>query len=81
MKIYFKKGKKSYGIRLPLSTIKLIPAGMINHIVISKNDDDRIIPRVDFKELKRAVYLLKKYKGLNIVEVKNNKGEEVIVQI
>lgn len=81
MNIYIKKGKKSYGIKLPLSTVKLIPAGVINRIMINRHDDDRIIPRVDFKELKRALYMLKEYKGLNIVEVKNNKGEEVIVQI
>jgi hypothetical protein len=81
MKIYIKKGKKSYGIRLPLSTVKLIPTGMMNHIVIKKHDDDLMIPEIDFKELKKAVYLLKEYRGLNIVEVKNNKGEEVIVQI
>jgi hypothetical protein len=81
MKIYIKKGKKSYGIKFPLRAVKLIPAGMMNHIVINKHGDDRMIPRIDFKQLKRAVYLLKEYKGLNIVEVKNNKGEEVIVQI
>jgi hypothetical protein len=81
MKIYIKKGKKSYGIRLPLSAIKLIPGGMMNHIVIKKHDDNMLIPGIDFKELKKAVYLLKEYKGLTIVEVKNGKGEKVIIKI
>lgn len=81
MKIYTKKGKKSYGIRLPLGAVKLIPGGVMNHIVIKKHDDNLMIPEIDFKELKKAVYLLKEYKGLNIVEVKNGKGEEVIIKI
>ena len=81
MKICIKKGKKSYGIRLPLSAVKLIPGGMMNHIVIKKHNDNLMIPEIDFKELKKAVYLLKGYKGLNIVEVKNGKGEEVIIKI
>lgn len=78
MKIYIKKGKKSYGIRLPLSAVKLIPAGMMNHAACRTESP---AADVDFKALKKAIHLLKEYKGLNIVEVKNNKGEEVIVQI
>jgi len=78
MKIYIKKGKKSYGIRLPLSAVKLLPAGMMNHAVCRTESP---AAGVDFKELKKAIHLLKEYKGMNIVEVKNNKGEEVIIQI
>jgi len=78
MKIYIKKGKKSYGIRLPLSAVKLIPAGMMNHAVCRTESP---AADIDFKKLKKAIHILKGYKGLNIVEVKNGKGEEVIVQI
>ena len=74
MKICIKKGKKSYGIRLPLSAVKLIPGGVMNHIVIKNHDDNLMIPEINFKKLKE-------YKGLNIVEVKNGKGEEVIIKI
>jgi len=81
MKIYFKKGKKTFGIRLPLGAVKLIPAGLINHAVSINHDDDSAAPEIDFTELKKAVHLLKEYKGLNIVEVMNRKGEGVIVQI
>jgi len=78
MKIYIKKGKKSYGIRLPLSAVKLIPAGVINHAACRTESP---AADVDFKKLKKAIHLLKEYKGLNVIEVKNDKGEEVIVQI
>jgi hypothetical protein len=81
MKIFIKKGRKSYGIIIPLGAVKLIPAWIINHAVSGNHCERFHAAEIDFKEIKKAVHLLKEYKGLNIIEVKSFEGEEVIVQI
>jgi hypothetical protein len=81
MKILFKKGKKSYGIKIPLGAVKLIPSGIINHAVSSNRDNDSSVPEIDFKQLKNAVHLLKEYKGLKIIEVTDSNGEGVEIVI
>jgi hypothetical protein len=81
MKIFIKKGNKSFGIRIPLGAIKLIPAGMVNHAISAHRDYDSPAPEIDFKELKKAIHLLKEYKGLKVIEVHSPGGEglEVII--
>jgi len=41
-------------------------------------EDQRIyVENIDFRELKKAMSLLKNYKGLNLVDVKTKDGTEV----
>ena len=81
MKIYFKRGKKSFGIRIPLGAIKLIPAGVVNHAISKHRDDDSPAPEIDFRQMKKAIHLLKEYKGLKVIEIQSSGGEglEVII--
>jgi hypothetical protein len=45
-------------------------------------EDQRIyVENIDFRELKKAMSLLKDYKGLNLVDVKTKDGTEVRIII
>ncbi len=81
MKILIKRGKKSFGIRIPLGAINLIPAGVVNHTISKHRDDDSPVPEIDFKQLKKAIHLLKEYKGLKVIEVQSSSGDGVDVVI
>lgn len=81
MKIYISKGKKTFCIRFPLGMLRLIPAGLINHVVSRNHHVESTVGEINFAQLKKAVHLLKEYRGMNIIEVVNSKGEEVVVRI
>ena len=81
MRVYVRKGEKSFSIRLPLGVVKIIPAWLMNQVVSKYYNCESRAGEIDFAELKKAMRLLKQYKGMNIIEVKNSRGEEVVVRI
>lgn len=86
MKIYFKtENGRRYFIPAPIWLIKagLSTGGFGVRIAKKHIPEDQIsyIENIDFGELKKAVDVLKKYKGLNMVDVKTKDGTEVRIII
>jgi len=77
-------GGKRIRIIFPISfiafVIKFIPKFVFRYIP----KDDHTVPNIEeinFNELSRAFYQLRKYKGLKLVEVKSRDGTKVTIQI
>ena len=86
MRIYLKiEGGRRYFIPAPIWLIKagLNMGGLGIRIAKKHIPEDQIayVESIDFRELKKAVDLLKKYKGLNMVDVKAKNGTEVKIII
>jgi hypothetical protein len=82
MKIKITDKKRSFSIRIPFWIVELIPAGLINFGIRHADEDVREMFRnTDFSELKKSLYMLKDYKGTNIVEVRGGNGTEVVITV
>ncbi len=83
MKISFKHKDTSFSLPLPIWLVNIIPSGLIN-IAIKHNTEpgsDGIPVDIDFHAIKKSLVVLKNYKGLKILEFKNDNGEEIVVTI
>lgn len=82
MKIYLKieNGKRHF-IPAPMWAVKaaLGMGGLGMRIALRKMPEDRRIymENIDFRKLKKAMNVLKGYKGLNLIDVKTGDGTEV----
>ena len=83
MKIQIGKNGRSFGITIPFGAVKLLPAGFVKYFIARKMDGSAkaFVKSVDIGGLKKAFYELKQYKDLNIVEVKNARGEEFVIRV
>ena len=86
MKIYLKlENGRNYFIPAPIWLVKaaLSMGGFGVRIAKKHIPEDQIfyVENIDFRELKKAVDLLKKYRGLNMVDVKAKDGTEVKIII
>jgi len=86
LKIYLKiENGRRYFIPAPIWLVKagLSMGGVGVRIAKKHIPEDQIsyVESIDFRELKKAVDVLKKYKGLNLVDVKAKDGTEVKIII
>lgn len=86
MKIYLKiENGRRYFIPAPIWLVKaaLSMGGFGIRIAKKHIPEDQIsyVENIDFRELKKAVDVLKKYRGLNMVDVKAKDGTEVKIII
>ncbi len=86
LKIYLKiENGRKYFIPAPIWLVKagLSMGGFGVRIAKKYIPEDQIsyVESIDFGELKKAVDVLKKYKGLNMVDVKAKNGTEVKIII
>lgn len=82
MKIYLKiENGRRYFIPAPIWLVKaaLGMSGFGMQIAKKHGTEEQLMymQNIDFRELKKAVDILKKYKGLNLVDVKTKDGTEV----
>ena len=45
-----------------------------------KSKNESISASIDFDAIKKSIHILSQYKGLNILEIRNNSGDEIIIQ-
>lgn len=82
MRIYFRiENRRRYFIPAPIWLVKaaLGMGGFGMRIAKKHASEEQLIymENIDFRELKKAVNVLKRYKGLNLVDVKTKDGTEV----
>lgn len=80
MKIYLKlENGKRFFIPAPMWLMKAAMGDFAVRIAKRHMPEEQIpyIENIDFRELKKALDVLKKYKGLNMVDVKAKDGTEV----
>jgi hypothetical protein len=83
VRIYIKENKKRIFIPIPLSLLKAV-ISIIQMPLVLRNISEherRYIDAINFKELKKSIDMLKEYKGLKIVEVKDSEGHQVSITI
>jgi hypothetical protein len=82
MKIRIKSKDRTFRFRIPFWVVELIPSGLISFGIRHADDNVRdMLKNADFTELKKSLYDLKEYKGMNIVEVKGKDGSEVVITV
>ena len=83
MKINYKNKDSSFTIPFPLWLVNLIPSGLVNLVIKhSINDKDDVnLKNIDFDAIKSSLKVLKNFKGLKILDIKNIKGEEISINI
>lgn len=85
MRIVVKSKDTNFNIPVPMFFVTTaIKSGKIVGLLDNKNIDDRtkkILNSIDFSLIARNFKDLKKYKGLNLVEVKSKDGNEVYITI
>jgi hypothetical protein len=83
MKISFKNKGTSFSFPLPVWLVNLFPSGPVNAILRhhSEENEERILNNIDFCDIKKSLKLLKNYKGLKILELKNKNGDELTLKI
>ena len=83
MKISFKSKDTSFSLHLPIWLVNLIPNGLI-HVALkhqSVSDQGMLMNTINFDDIKKSLKILKNYKGLNILELRDNKGDEITIKI
>ena len=87
MRIYIINKGTSFSLPLPAWLIKLIPSSVFNAVIKHRSNDDcdkskngMISTNIDFDAIKKSIRILSQYKGLNILEIKNNSGDEIIIK-
>lgn len=84
MKLYIRiSGGRRFFIPIPIGIVKL-GCRFANSSIVRKNipsDSIEYIDCIDFKKLEESFDVLKQYKGLKLVDVRNKDGTEVIIII
>ncbi len=85
MRIVVKSKDTNLNIPIPMFFVTTaIKSGKLVSLLDNKNIDDRtkkILNSIDFSLIARNFKDLKKYKGLNLVEVRSKDGNEVYITI
>ena len=83
MKINFKKQDVSFTMHIPIWLVNFIPSGLVNMAIKHNSNDgsNEIMKSIDFGDIKKSLDVLKEFKGLRILEIKNKSGEEITVNI
>ena len=94
MRIYIINKGTSFSLPLPAWLFDLIPSSVLNAVIKHrsnnnspiyndesvKNNSEMISANIDFDAIKKSIRILSQYKGLNILEIKNNSGDEIIIK-
>ena len=83
MRIYINEGKTRMFIPLPLALLRAA-VSIMQMPIVQRNlsaKDREYIEAVDWAELKKCITMLKDYKGLKVVEVKDSKGTKISITI
>ncbi|ADQ08063.1 conserved hypothetical protein [Caldicellulosiruptor hydrothermalis 108] len=60
--------------------LRVTPKFVLKHI-LKKAQAKIALDDIDLRAISRAIYSLRKYKGLAIVEIKESNGSEVLIKI
>ncbi|BCS82196.1 hypothetical protein [Anaerocellum diazotrophicum] len=78
------RNERKIDINFPLFTVtfllRVTPKFVLKHI-LKKLQAKIALDDIDFRAISRAIYSLRKYKGLAIVEIKESNGSEVLIKI
>lgn len=83
MRIYIKQDKKRMFIPIPFCMLKAALSIVTMPIILKyiPEKERRFMEMIDFKELKKCIGMLKEYKGLKMVEVRDSEGNRVDITI
>lgn len=83
MRVYVKTDGKRFFIPVPLGIVKLGLMFVKTPFIVKHIPEKsrKYMDMIDFNELSKCINVLKKYKGLRLVEVKDKDGTEVTITI
>ena len=82
MKISYKSKDVSFSLPLPVWLVDLIPSSIINIAIKHANKSEEIfLSNIDFDSIKKSLHILKKFKGLNLLELKSKNGDEIVIKV
>ncbi|WP_070000103.1 hypothetical protein [Cellulosilyticum sp. I15G10I2] len=83
MRIYIKEDKNIIFIPIPLVLLKAV-FSIMEMPIVKRHIPERkryIIQDINFNQLKQCVDMLKEYKGLKLVDIKDSKGNRIKITI
>ncbi|MCR3761407.1 hypothetical protein KYB31_20750 [Clostridium felsineum] len=83
MRVYVKNNNIRFIIPVPNFLIRFSMNFLSKPSIIEKipKENRKYVEMIDFKELYKCIDLIKEYKGLRIVEVKDKNGNEVSITL